>query len=179
MIRIRLSGTICLLLGSIFFASAAMAKDDGAYVGASLGLASFEEQDIDIDDIEDFDESNFAFKIFAGYQFNGFFAVEGGYVDFGNPSTDNIEVDAYGLDAFAVVGIPLGPIRGFAKGGGIYWEAETTAFDVFDVDDDGFDLAAGVGLELELFGLGIRGEVEYFDIADEVWMYSLGATFTF
>ncbi|MGE0624376.1 MAG: outer membrane beta-barrel protein [Pseudomonadales bacterium] len=171
---------IGLMIGALLYTSAAMAKDDGFYIGASVGAASFQEKvDIDFEDIDDFDESDFAFKIFGGYQFNGLFALEGGYVDFGKPSNSDIEVDAYGLDAFAVVGIPLGPIRGFAKGGGIYWDAEATLFDEFEADDDGFDFAAGVGLELELFGLGVRGEVEYFDIADEVWMYTLGATFTF
>ena len=180
-----LRSSVIFLFVALFSLSAAnaLAKDTGVYIGASIGAASIKEKvDIDFDDLEDlddFDESDFAFKIFAGYQFNGFFALEGGYVDFGKPAGSDIEVDAYGLDAFAVVGIPIGPIRGFAKGGAIYWDAEATVLDTFSADDDGFDFAAGVGLELELFGLGVRGEVEYFDFADEVWMYTVGATFTF
>ena len=165
------------MIGALLYTSAAMAKDEGFYIGASAGAVTIKDKVSDISDIT-FDESDFAFKIFGGYQFNGLFALEGGYVDFGSPSGDGIEVDAYGIDAFGVVGIPIGPIRGFAKGGGIYWDGDASAFG-FTANDDGFDLAAGVGLELELFGLGVRGEVEYFDFADEVWMYTVGATFTF
>jgi hypothetical protein len=168
---------ITLIAGFLFTASTAMAKDDGFYLGASVGAVSIKDKVSDIGDIT-FDESDFAFKIFGGYQFNGLFALEGGYVDFGSPSDSDIKVEAYGLDAFGVVGIPIGPIRGFAKAGGIYWDAKASAFG-FSGSDDGFDLAAGVGLELELFGLGVRGEIEYFDFADDVWMYTVGATFTF
>jgi hypothetical protein len=176
--KTSLLSAICLLIAVTFAASTALAKDEGFYVGASVGAVTIEEKISDFDDI-DFDESNFAFKIFGGYQFNGLFALEGGYVDFGSSSNDFLDLDVYGIDAFGVVGIPIGPIRGFAKAGGIYWDAEAEVLDIFNADDDGFDFAAGVGLELEILGLGVRGEIEYFDVADSVWMYTVGATFTF
>jgi len=50
---------------------------------------------------------------------------------------------------------------------------------VVDLDDDGFDFSAGAGVEIELGSFGIRGEVEYLDVLDETWLYSVGATFTF
>lgn len=171
------SASIGLGIFALFSTTAALAKDEGFYVGASVGAVTIEERVSDIGDVS-FDESDFAFKIYGGYQFSGFFALEGGYVDFGSPSGNGISVDAYGVDAFGVVGIPIGPIRGFAKGGAIAWDAKASAFGFSESDDD-IDLAAGVGLEFELFGLGLRGEVEYFDIADDVWMYTVGATFTF
>jgi hypothetical protein len=175
--RIRGIPAVCLVIGALGAASAAMAKDEGLYVGGSVGSVSFEEDISDLEDIE-FDENDFAFKIFAGYQFNEVFAIEGGYVDFGSPSNDDISVDSYGLDAFGVFGIPIGPIRGFAKAGGVWWDSDIDAFD-FDESDDGVDLAAGLGLEIELGSFGVRGEVEYFDFASNVWMYTVGATLTF
>jgi len=159
----------------------AFTKDAGFYIGGSVGSASVEVKESDIK----FDEDDFAWKIFAGYQLNGWLAVEGGYVDFGAPDQtilgNKVEVDPWGLDAFAVAGIPLGPVRLFGKLGGIYWNADVDAtdFGVQEFDEDGFDIAAGVGLEVELFSIGIRGEVEYFDVEDDILMYSLGATFTF
>ena len=170
---------ICLLTGGLIGASTALAKDDGFYVGASVGSATIKDRVSDVGDIG-FDESDFAFKLFGGYQFNGLFAVEGGYVDFGKPSDDLLKVDVYGIDAFGVVGLPIGPIRGFAKAGGIYWDAKASLRDTsLSASDDGFDLAAGVGLDFEIVGIAVRGEIEYFDFADDVWMYSVGATFTF
>ncbi|MBY5990792.1 porin family protein [Ferrimonas balearica] len=156
----------------------ALAKDEGFYIGASLGGATVQQKGNDAIDFPEFDESDFAWKIFAGYQFGPVLAIEGGYVDLGSPSTSRTEIDPYGLDVFVVGGIPLGPIRGFGKLGGIYWDADGT-FDGQSDSDDGFELAAGVGLEFELGSFAIRGEVEYFDILDETWMYTLGATFTF
>ncbi|USD39143.1 MULTISPECIES: outer membrane beta-barrel protein [Ferrimonas] len=157
----------------------AHAKDEGFYVGASIGSASIQQSgsDPDIGDF-DFDENDFAWKIFGGYQFNGLFALEGGYVDLGSPSSSGTKVDPYGLDLFAVAGIPLGPVRAFGKLGGIYWDSDLTD-DGDKVSDDGFDVAAGVGLEFELGSLAIRGEVEYLDVLDDTWMYTIGATITF
>lgn len=169
--------TLGLLLA--FATTSAQAKDEGFYVGASLGSASIEQDgaDPDLGDF-DFDENDFAWKIFGGYQFSGLLAIEGGYVDLGSPSDSGTKIDPYGLDLFAVVGIPLGPVRVFGKLGGIYWDSDIDIGDTSS-SDDGFDAAGGVGLEFELGSFGIRGEVEYLDVLDGTWMYTLGATITF
>ncbi len=176
MLRKTLTLSVLLALAS----APALAKDEGFYVGAALGGASIQQKNADFEDIDfpEFDESDFAWKIFAGYQFNPIFAVEGGYRDLGAPTAGTAKVDPYGLDLFAVGGIPLGPIRGFGKLGGIYWDSDTK-YDGLKSSDDGFDFAAGVGLEFELGSFAIRGEVEYLDILDETWMYTIGATITF
>lgn len=159
------------------FSAAATAKDTGFYIGASVGGATVDAGNFDAEDI-DFSSTDFAYKILAGYQFNGLLAVEGGYRDFGSPDEDGLKIAPDGWDIYGVAGLPLGPIRVFGKLGGIAWEAKSQ-FGDFSAKDDGFDLAAGVGLEIELFSLGVRGEVEYFDMLGDTWMYTLGATFTF
>ncbi|MBY5921224.1 outer membrane beta-barrel protein [Ferrimonas balearica] len=174
MLRKTLTLSVLLALAS----APALAKDEGFYVGASLGSASIQQKGIDDIDFPEFDESDFAWKLFVGYQFGPVFAVEGSYRDLGSPTAGAAKVDPYGLDVFAVAGIPLGPIRGFGKLGGIYWDSDTK-FEGQKSSDDGFDLAAGVGLEFELGSFAIRGEVEYLDILDETWMYTIGATITF
>lgn len=164
----------------LIWSAGASAKDEGFYLGASAGVASVEVEESDVE----FDESDFAWKVFGGYQFNGLFAVEGGYVDFGNPDKDygdligNVDVDVTGFDLFGVVGLPLGPVRAFGKLGGVFWDADVNT-DFGSGSDDGTELAAGVGLEFEIFGLGLRGEVEYFDVEDGIYLYTVGATFTF
>ncbi|MGI9308900.1 MAG: outer membrane beta-barrel protein [Gammaproteobacteria bacterium] len=170
-----------LVAFSLAWSGSAMAdaftKDAGFYVGASVGSASVEVSDSGAT----FDEDDFAWKIFGGYQLNGWLAVEGGYVDFGAPddSAQGIEVDPWGLDAFAVAGIPLGPVRLFGKLGAVYYNADVDISGFESFDEDGVEIAAGVGAEIELFSLGVRAEIEYFDIEDDILMYSLGATFTF
>jgi len=157
------------VLLALCWAMPATAKDSGWYIGGSIGSATLEVDSVD------FDENDFAWKAFGGYQFGSLLAIEGGYVDFGTPSDGPLKIDPYGLDAFAVLGLPLGPVRVFGKLGGVYWDVDTSN----GGSDDSTDLAAGVGLEIELASFGVRGEVEYFDALDGIYMVSIGATYTF
>src|SRR5262245_56781651 len=64
---------------------------DGFYLGGGVGDFSSEVRDInsanDVDDVGiDFTDSSNAMKVFAGWNFNRFFAVQGDYVDFGDSS---------------------------------------------------------------------------------------------
>ncbi|SHH74710.1 Outer membrane protein beta-barrel domain-containing protein [Ferrimonas marina] len=170
---------LCAALTALILSPLAQAKDEGLYLGVSLGAATINQEgsDPDLGDFE-IDSSDFAWKVFAGYQFNGVLAVEGGYRELGSAENSLVKTDPYGIDVFVIGGIPLGPLRGFGKIGGIYWDNDTDFADT-SISDDGFDLAAGLGLEFELGSFAIRGEVEYLDVLDETWMYTLGATFTF
>lgn len=175
-----------VVLGSI----PAAAADKGFYIGGSVGGSSFDITGYDeaLGDI-DFSDSDTAYKLFAGYRFMGFLAVEAGYVDLGEPGesfADDVRVDiaVEGWDAFAVGLLPIGPVDIFAKLGGVSWNADIRAVldDVTDSDSDsGTDLAYGLGLALRLGSLGIRVEGERFDIdnADEVYLYTAGVTITF
>ena len=160
---------VSTVLFALCWAMPATAKDSGWYIGGSIGSAFIEE------DSASFDENDFAWKAFGGLQLSGLLAIEGGYVDFGAPSSGTLEVDPYGLDAFVVLGLPIGPIRAFGKLGGLYWDADVSGGN----NDDGTSLAAGLGLELELASFGVRGEVEYFDALVGIYMVSVGATYTF
>ena len=145
--------------------------DSGFYIGAGVGDASLEEGP--------FDESDSAYKIIAGYNI-GFipfvdFAVEGSYVDFGEPSAAGDSYDATGFDAFGLVGLNFGPVGIFAKAGAIAWDVDSSFG-----SDSGTDPAYGIGARFQLFAISIRAEYEVFefDTAD-VDMLSVSATFTF
>ena len=201
-------------LGKIFCAAALLAlaplsvshADSGFYVGGSVGTAAIE---IDVPEVPDFDEDDFAWKVFGGYKFGLLpivdLGIEGGYVDFGAPSQDvsdtnvglaaSVGADATAFDVFGVVGVGLGPIDVFGKVGLVYWDAGLTASltDLDDpsnnvsesVSDDGSDFAYGIGASLSLGSLEVRGEYELFDIdpADidgvDVSMWSVGLVFHF
>lgn len=182
-LSITLTGLVALVSGL-----PAMAADNGFYLGASVGQSALRTSD-ELEDIEISGE-DMAFKVFAGYRFLTFLAVEGSYLDLGAPDDTlpgldgTVEIDVTGFDAFAVGLLPLGVADIFVKAGMIAWEAELNA-DIAGfpetLSDDGTAPAYGVGLQFRIGSFAIRGELEYFDIedTDDVYMYSIGGSFTF
>jgi outer membrane immunogenic protein len=175
-------------LGMLPFAAAN--ADSGPYIGGSVGSVTIEAEipDENLGEVFDFDENDFAWKVFGGYNFDLTvvdLAIEGGYVDLGSPSGDflgsAVEFDVTGWDVFGLVGINLGPVGLFAKAGMITWDADATIDAIDAGSDDGTDPAYGVGARFTLGTLEIRGEYEYFDIdtAEDVYMLSAGLVFNF
>jgi len=182
----------CALALAVGLASVGDARaESGFYLGGSVGDAtiSADVPDGKLGDTFKFDESDFGWKAFGGYNFDVAFmdfAIEGGYVDLGSPSGTSplgstLGIDVAGWDAFALAGFKLGPVGLFAKAGMISWDADST-FDGVDAGgDSGSDPAYGVGARFILGGFEIRGEYEMFDISDaqDVYMLSLGVAFKF
>jgi hypothetical protein len=184
------------LLVSVFVAAAApvSAIDNGFYVGGSVGGSSLEVRDVNEEfGAFSFSDGDTAYKLFAGFRFLNFLAVEAGYVDLGDPNDIiasiegdelQVQIGVKGWDAFAVGMLPIGPVDLFAKVGVVSWDADIRAVldDVIDNDSDsGTDAAYGIGVALRLGGVSLRAEGEQFNIAeaDDVYMFSVGATFTF
>jgi len=182
--------TLCLVAIVAVVAIPATAADNGFYLGASIGGSSIKVNDFDEELGElDFSGGDFAYKLFAGYRLMSFFGVEAGYVDLGSPSDAvgddiNVKIGVDGWDAFAVGFLPIGPVDVFAKLGLISWDADIRAAfeNIVEHDsDDGIDVVWGLGVALRLGSLSFRAEGERFNLgdADEVYMFSVGATFTF
>lgn len=157
--------------------------DSGLYVGGSVGSSTIEDDEDIGDEDFSFDENEFAWKGFVGFNFDLLLldlAVEGGYVDFGSPSNSLAEVDVDGWDLFGLVGLDLGPLGLFAKAGVINWDSDISAFGI-DTSDDGTDPAYGVGARFMLGSLELRGEFEYFDVdvLDDAYLLSAGLVWTF
>jgi outer membrane immunogenic protein len=176
-----------LLVAALLLVSAESRADSGFYVGGSVGSAGVEIDAGDPGDPVSFDEDDFAWKVFGGYNFDLPFldlGVEGGYVDLGGPSADiggtSFAVDADGLDLFGVAGVDLGPIGVFAKAGFIAWDA-TASVNGVGGSDDGTDPAYGIGAKFGFSSFAIRAEYEFFDIEDtqDVAMISAGLVWTF
>lgn len=170
------------------------AADSGFYLGGSIGQSTLEVP-TDFNAIPAFDENDTGYKLFAGYNFNLAllnFGIEGGYTDFGNPSsslgTDTIlSVDADGWSIWGMGGLNFGPLDVFAKVGTISWDA-SLSIDGFDPDfnvgslgDSGNDIGYGLGARISFGSLSIRGEWEAFDIddTDEVFLFSVGLAWQF
>ena len=182
-LSIALTGIVALL------ALPAVAADNGFYLGASVGQAGHTVDNFEQGDLEDFDfkaDSN-AYKIFLGYRFLNFFALEGSYIDFGtfndSPSTgDELEVEANikGYDLFGVGMLPLGIADIFAKVGVFNWDSDISGF-VDDYADSGSDIAYGLGIQFRIKSFAIRAEAEYFDIqsSGSLYLVSVGGSYTF
>ncbi len=163
---------ICLTGSFLGASSAAIAgADSGFYIGGGTGSATISSGG--------FDESDAAFKAFAGYNI-GFiplvdFAVEASYVDFGTANDGSTSIGFTGFNAFGLAGLSFGPIGIFAKAGTISWNRDPSGN-----KDSGTDPAYGLGARFALGSLAVRAEYELFDIdGTDVDMLSISAVFTF
>lgn len=167
------------ITGALFLASSP-ALAQGFYAGGSIGLSSMEV------DVNAFDGTDVGFKVFGGYRFNDYIAVEGFYTDFGEPDDGPLGIDA---DAFGIEGVGIIPLSEqfelFGKLGLAAWDADFTGPGGFS--DDGTDLVLGVGVAYKFSPqISARGELEYYDIqADagpfdvDTYMFSVGLQFNF
>lgn len=142
-----LAGTVALTaFASVAHAQDMSTNDSGLYVGGNYGYLKV---DGDGDD-NDFDDNNDVWQGLVGYRFNEFFAIEGGYTDFGSygSSYANAETDGYSA---AVKGIlPLtDQIEFFAKAGQLWYETDYSVAG-FKGDSDDEALFAGAGLNFKL-----------------------------
>jgi outer membrane immunogenic protein len=187
--RLTAAPVAALLVAALVAAPAATAyADSGFYIGGSIGRSLL---DADISDSDagslDFDDGDLAWKGFAGFNIDAFvidLAIEGGYVDFGQPTDriagNDVELDLTGWDVFGLAGVELGPVGVFAKAGFIDWSADTSLNGVRVASDSGTDPAYGIGVRFSLFSAEVRGEYEYFDVeGTDASLLSVGVAWTF
>jgi len=171
------------LLAAMFASAAARAEDDaGYYIGAGVGQASQEAGEFEGDDT--------SFKLFAGWSFNKYFAVEGGYIDGGDQSDDLGSIHAVvGSDGFFVAGLARLPLAGgivspYAKLGYTFYSAKTTLSSggqsISESESDE-DLLFGGGLEFKLGdNFRLRTEFEKVNVPDASFeIYSIAGTWQF
>lgn len=209
----RAYGTLGLVVLAGAISPPAMAEDAGWYIGASVGQSR---ATIDNDriisgllgggfattDISD-DDRDTGFKLLGGYQFNRYFALEGGYFDlgkFGFTATTlpagtlngtikvkGLDLDAVGLYPFTEKFSALGRI-------GVISASAKDSFDgtglVFVPDPDrskrAMNYKIGVGLQYDFtHNFGMRTEAERYRINDAVGnrgdidLFSLGVIYRF
>jgi OOP family OmpA-OmpF porin len=164
----------------------------GPYVGAGWGQFN-----LDIHTIEDVTDATSdivgsddnAWKVFTGWRFNPYFAVEVAYIDFGatsgrfdgSGSSGNYELDLSGFAPYVVASVPLGPVELFAKVGTYFYDVniqvdlDNPGPDV-DSSHSGTDLLYGGGLGITILEhIALRAEyeavkVEDADSSDAIWL---------
>ncbi len=156
--------------------------DSGLAIGASAGYVTLADTESNVE----FDGNDVGYKLFGTYMFNNFFGIEGGYVDFGAPDADvfgnNLSIEATGWNGYLIANLPLGNTFDlFAKAGAVKWDADSFIDGIAVGSDDGSDLALSGGMRVNIGSLGIRAEIDWYDIADtdKAWMASIGLEFRF
>ena len=186
---------ICALLASAVLVlvpfSNAAAVQDGFFIGGSIGQSTVESdvQNPSLPESGSFDESDFAWKLYGGYNWvlakTFGFGIEGGYVNFGSPSDTvlsilPVKIEPTALDLFATLGFDIGPVGIFGKVGYAWWDVDVD-FAGERFSDDGSDPAYGIGARFNLWSLEIRGEYEFFDVSDvdDVALWTVGVVWRF
>lgn len=205
------------VLGLFVLAAAASqfatAKDSGWYVGGNVGQSygAIDRTEITSSLLNsgftttafDDDERDTGYKLFGGYQFNRYFAIEGGYFDlgeFGFTATTlptgtldgQIEIEGLNLDLVGLIPV-TDRFSVFGRVGAQYAEAEdrfrgTGSVNVMNPDPDESDTnyKAGLGLQYAMTrSVDVRLEVERYRIDDAVGnrgdidLVSLGLVYRF
>ena len=104
--------------------------DSGFYIGSSVGNAKLD----DTFNGFDLDTSSNAFRVVAGWQFNNYFSLEGGYNQFGAfeqrfdnggvPIDVSLQADGFTLGATGL--FPLGKdFSLFGRAGAFFWDGDS------------------------------------------------------
>lgn len=187
------------ILPFTLLAMSGAANAAGAYVGIGLGESSADVVPYYIDP-SSVSETDTAFKVFGGFEFNRSFSLEGGYTNFGEAVVDYAfwnDYEKFEASAFhvaAVGSLPLGPVSLFGKAGLAHWFVDYTDD---SWDSSGYIVTSSATGISPMFGFGVkvdagnafalRGEFERFlDVGDEYYtgqsdidVLSLSAIFKF
>ena len=160
----------------------------GIYLGGGIGTGFVQQT---VDDLEDigisdfqFDENNFAYKLFAGYKLNRFLSVEGGYRNTGKAENEKdgytLSTTTTGWDVEAVGIFDLQVFFAFAKAGAFFWNTENEAGEEIN-EESSTGFLWGIGAGVNLGGLAVRAEWESLgtDNPETLSMLTLGVTFGF
>lgn len=164
-------------------------RTSGFYAGAGIG---YNQVDLKTEQLK-LSGSDLSYTLFAGYQFpkysfmpfGTFFALEGGYLDLGTVDDQalgaNFKLDIHGFDLYAVGYLPITRrFDFFGKAGVFLWDAKLKADGVTVDDDNGTDLALGIGFEYRTGkAYSARLTLESLDILDGAWVATLGGAYQF
>jgi OmpA-OmpF porin, OOP family len=164
------------------FAQGPDENDEGFYLGGGVGQFNLKLDDVDQTDeaIQSLDDSDTAWKAFAGWRMNPYFSLEVAYVDFGTPSQRTTTASGSGGDFSASISgfepsilgtIPLGPVELFGKVGYLFYDVDASVdldngpgFDSSSSEQD-FTYGGGVGMT---FFQRLNARLEYQRIDSDV-----------
>ncbi|MGB1238825.1 MAG: porin family protein [Pseudomonadales bacterium] len=166
---------ICSALCTALISPLTQAEDAGFYAGASIGRMA-----IDFDETSLNDATTNVAKLFVGYDFNRYLALEGTYYDASTYKTNTaVKGDVSGYAVSIVGNLPVAEnTKLFAKIGHFdgrdKWHDDTVNG---TIDKDG--AIFGLGASYSLGDWAIRAEYERAKDKDLIEMYSVGVQYKF
>jgi opacity protein-like surface antigen len=176
------AGASSSLACSSVFAQGPDENDEGFYLGGGVGQFNLKLDDVDQTDeaIQSLDDSDTAWKAFAGWRMNPYFSLELAYVDFGNPSdsattasgsSGDFSASISGVEPSILGTIPLGPVELFGKVGYLFYDVDASV-DLdngpgFDSSSSEQDFTYGGGVGMTFFGR-LNARLEYQRIESDV-----------
>jgi len=166
---LALAGAAALTLPSIGMAQSMSGPDSGWLVGGSVGQSKIK---VDCSGLS-CDDTDTAFRIFGGYNFNKHFGVELGYADLGKVTftgvipplgTVNGDITAKAFDLMAVGTLPIGDKFGVYGKLGMYradsdFHATSSVAGTASASDTNTDITYAIGAQYNFNkNLGIRAE---------------------
>lgn len=184
-----------MLIGMIALAAPAAAAEKGFYLGAGFGVSSLDVRDFAPDYAHlRFEESDFGYKLFAGWRVSKYFAAEAGYTNFGDVrqweggNMEFFQEADIGVSMFSAEAVGLIPLSDkvdlFGKLGIASWDSSvitTTGGETEDLSTSGTDPTFGIGLAVRIKKFGIRFEGDWLQVPDagEVFLLSASLTYIF
>lgn len=200
---------LLLTLSAALGIASAHAADTGFYVGGSVGQSKISDWDGSAFDAAfasagatsttSTDDTDTGWKLFAGYRFMKYLAVEAAYTDFGEATAHSVitapsagtvdvtaEVTSWTISALGI--LPLGDnFSLFARAGANFWDADLSATGTgsgstaVSTSDDGTDWVWGVGAAYSFTpNLGVRAEWERYDLdGSDIELLSVGLSWNF
>ena len=166
-------------LATTMVTPAAYAEDhsenkSGFYTGLGLGRMT-----IDFDETNFSDESDTAWKLLAGYNFNEYFALEAAYNDFGSYEQNGVKGDLTGYSVAALAAYPVANnIKVFAKGGYFEGKDKRTFNNTKERETQSGPLL-GVGVMYQVGQWDLRAEYERSEDKDEFQVTTLSMAYRF
>lgn len=160
--------------------------DSGIYFGASIGNSTLKD---DFDGF-DVDTSSNSVRFVAGWQFNNYFSLEGGYQNFGafeqrfesaGPPIDvSLKADGFTLGATGF--IPLGlNFSLYGRAGAFFWDGDAELNNVSQANPGDTNLYYGGGVKYALTdNIALLGDWTLYELEDtETEVFALGFTYRF
>ena len=163
--------TIAALVGVMLLSAATAQAAEGFSAGIGAGRSHFKDACSDLIGASSCDDTDTAYKIFGGYQFDDNWGLELGYVDFGKAKADaGTTTGEAKVNGFTLAGTGTLPINEmfsvFGKLGFIRYDLKVSGASpgiTFSADDKRSTLMYGFGGQYNVTDqIGIRAEWELF-----------------
>lgn len=167
-------------------AGAASVQAGEFFVGGSIGAASLNE---DFDGLV-VDDNSIAYRLVAGWRFNDYFALEGGYHNFGDfeqdfdnagvPSTASLSADGFTFGAAG--GIPVSERFALTgRAGMFFWNGSAEINNVSQATPEDSNLYLGLGVQYDVGKrLQLTGDWTRYELESAVsGVFSVGLQYSF